>query len=397
MNDIDENTQRIPVEVFIAQLRGSSLGKCPRKFGYKALYPKEVEHVIPGEVDARLLDGHWHEYEVKKRLVERGVTFHSGLKYASEVKIPLWENFSVIGHTDGEVEIPEGAVKAVPSGEYLIEVKSMAPGYYWKFVKAGYRMTFPDYFDQLQGYLNAEEPIHWVAVNSEDNPAGALYTNLEGYEVSDSHWVMPRVGLVIAKNKETGAMWTEVVPQDPGYFAGLQRRWKYAWEDVESGELPSRLHEDKNNYECGRCLWAKECWEEEGGLVVVPPAEVVVTPEVADLARLYAAGDRLSKLGEAMMEHAKPALTLEEVGKTAIGPVTLSAHTRTTTSWNHKELEKMLTPQELGLVRVEKTTVVNRRVVTEFSSQEVREVLEELRGVSEFQPLLLETGESSVG
>lgn len=388
---MDEMSTRIPVEVFTAQIRGSALGKCPRKFGYKGLQPKEVEHVIQGEVDARLLDGHWHEYEVKKRMVGRGVTFHTGLRYSSEVKIPLWEGFSVIGHTDGEVEIPEGAVKAVPSGEYLIEVKSMAPGYYWKFVKAGYRMTFPDYFDQLQGYLNAEEPTHWVAVNSEDNPAGALYTNLENYEVSDSHWKMPRVGLVIAKNKETGAMWTEVVPQDQGYFAGLQRRWRYAYEDVQGGELPSRLHEDKNNYECGRCLWANECWEEEG-VMVVPPAEVAITPEVTDLARLYAAGERLSKLGKAMMGHAEPALTLSEVGKTVVGPVTLSSYARTTTTWNHKELEKMLTPQELDMVRVEKTTLVNRRSVTEFSSQEVREVLEELRGVSEFQPLLLEEG-----
>lgn len=397
--DPSGNTDNLPLrenlEGFVAQVRGSSLGHCPcrlARVSYKKVGVDGVGGNPTPTFNPRFADGHWHEFEVKERLLGQGVGFYSGLGLVREVEIDLGENLVVAGHVDGEVWVEGKVLKGVKEGAYVLEVKSMAPGSFWKFVKSGYREGFPEYFDQLQGYLNGTPTGYGSTMMDPGNPVAALYQRLASKECYDATWAYPQVGLVVAKNKETGSLWYEVIPKDEGYFQGLQRRWLEAKGVVAAGGLPPCIHEDnEKHWEVERCGCRVE---QEQRVIVAAPTLAPVDTNLLEAARIYAAGRRLKDLSEAMMEYAEPVLSLKTDGKTQVGPVVISQTTQHRSTWDHKALERMLTSEVLKKVRTEKEVVVTRRTVGGFTGAEVRQVVEELRSREGFEknPLLIEGG-----
>ena len=236
------------VTAFRGMVRLSGLGNCPRPLGYRVLeVGPDPEFHEEAEENPRFIDGHYHEWDIKRRMVKDGVKFTAGLWQSVRVRLNLYRDM-VITHgsrkIDGIISVPETVTK-YPTGNFIAEMKSMSSGYFWKFVKGGYRVGFPGYFAQIQGELNAEFG-EFIPLSDEDTPFLKMYQELKGGEdwqcVSDAITELPSKALIIAKNKETGKLWYEQIEKDEAYFIGLSRRWRDAEDEIMEGNLPDRLH-----------------------------------------------------------------------------------------------------------------------------------------------------------
>ena len=291
-----------------------------------------------------------------------------------EVKIPLFDDFEVDGHIDGLVEIPNGftLLPNVKPGIYVNEDKSMSQGYYWKFIKGGYQQAFPYYFDQIQGYLHSYYSGLSSIFDEKGNPTVELYRTLEEHTIDGTPYTDS--GLIVAKNKETGALASEIILADDGYMIGLRRRWKLADDSVSQGELPERLYEEPD-FECSECPWRKQCWAEIEPVVEETKEIVPLDPEVEVAADVYTVGKHLAVVADNMMEYGKSYLSSNTLGKTKIGKVSMNTYEVTRTIWNGKELERMLTPQQLDQVRVKKSSLTTRRDVEKMTPEQIMDLL----------------------
>lgn len=339
---------------FRQSLRCSMLGACPRRYGYAALREEEVAH-ISEEKEQLFLDGWWHEYEVKRRLAGRGVLFEAGIRSTIECAVPLYKAGSdgatihVPGHLDGIIKV-EKDLPGIPIGRYILEVKGLG-GTFWSFIKKGLRISHPAYFDQVQGELHAdgEKAIRSYGPPHEDPTVAtalrALVDGIAEVQIPHSsllrHW--PTKAVVVAKSKEKGNIHSQVIEPDEGAFASLCRRWRAADDAVANGDLPLRLHETPNNWECKECPFQEECWggEEDDRGLQVPIAKG--DPSLLEVAERYAQGYQLAKEGEAMMAEAKPVLDAGE-GNYSVGPVTVMHSQRKHQTWAKERLleERMI-------------------------------------------------------
>ena len=383
------------VDRFKGSLRGSNLGYCPRKLGYQATteYVGEARDQDAPSTNPRFDDGHWHEFDIKRRMGAAGVVFDGGITLVHNVVMEIDHNWVINGHLDGVVMIPDRPLSTelwLPEGLYTLEAKSMAPGSFWKFVKSRYREGFPSYFDQIQGYLHSEFS-HWTPMSEEHTPVKALYEGLWAHEVeiSDpkSGCPMPDTALIVAKNKETGKIFSEVVEADDTHWDGLTRRWITARDLIADGELPDRLHEDANNYECKDCPFMATCWAD--GRAVVP-VTVVLSPDAQNAAKLFTVGKALERLSEQMIDAAIPNLRPDGLGKWEVGGVKINKYTTKSVVWDHKRLERELPAEYLADVRVESTRETVRRDVPKVTPEELRQLVIDLQAVN--GPLLLAGG-----
>lgn len=372
------------VQAFRGLIRVSGLGNCPRPLGYRVLeVGPDPGQVGGGEENPRFRDGHYHEWDIKRRLIDDGVRFISGLNSSIRVNLNLYRDF-VVSHgsrkIDAVISIPPE--NKYPSGTYIGEMKSMATGYFWKFVKGGYRIAFPSYFAQIQGELFSTFESY-QPITTDDTPFVDLYRALGAVEVNQdpTGLILPDKAMVFAKNKESGRIHYEVIEADEAYFVGLSKRWRRAEDEVEKGELPDRLHDDDDNYECAQCPWRSKCW---GAQVEVHTASqaIILNEEVRPAAEAYAVGKKLSEIGESIMDANKEALVLTAKGSTKIGPVKVTAFETKRAHWNHKRLKEILTPTQLDEVYLEKTSLTHRRDVDTMTNEEIMELVRKLKAGS---------------
>ena len=365
------------VDTFQGMVRGSGLGYCPRRIAYTALTGDGVQtREAPGTPSAnhRFDDGHWHEFDIKRRMGYAGVQFLAGVSWVLKVKIPFEADWWVPGHVDGVVQVPgDTGERWLPGGLYIHEAKSMASGSYWRFVRSKYREGFPSYFDQIQGYLHSQVD-GFSPMMDEDTPVKDLYHGLVIFEDPQDIIEVPKRALITAKNKDNGNIFSEVIEADEAHFVGLRRRWIMARAAVSAGELPDRLHGNSNNFECRECVFKEECWEEGG--VVVP---VALPPGAEDAAKLLKVGKALEKIATQMVEAAEQVLTPEDVGKVEVDGVKVNKYLAKSVKWDHKRLERDLPEGYLNEVRVETTSARVRRDVPQLTPGEVRELIGELQ------------------
>lgn len=391
---------------FRQRLRLSALGYCAAKAGYGVLMPRPAK---PGPKNYRFDDGHYHEYEVKRRLAGWGMEFEAGLTEEAVVSLDVLPDWPVTGHLDGIVNAPQAietdsGYKIAP-GRYILEVKSMSSGPWWKFVKDGYRKAFPSYYDQIQAYLfSSVEEFEDVASRADLKDIAGLYAGLAMSEIppavklyADKERVLlPEKALIVAKNKESGEARYEVVLPDEGYLESTLRRWHEADEAVAQGRIPERDHETPDNYECRDCPWFAECWDEA---TTQKPVTVLSDEESVEAAKAIALGKMLEKRGKELQAKHKDTLTglIQEVSpqgsKFKAGPATVTVYDRTTTKWDHKLIEELLSKQALAQVRETTKTKVVRIETEPLSADEVRDMLTALGE----EPGLLNTEEDSDG
>ena len=373
-------------------LRGSALGYCPRRLEYQAINGGigEVRDQDAPSDNPRFDDGHWHEFDIKRRMGAAGVTFEGGITRVHNVTMEISDGWVINGHVDGVVNVDDSRTAWLPDGRFTLEAKSMAPGSFWRFIKSRYREGFPAYFDQIQGYLHSRFS-RWTPMSEEHTPVKALYDGLWAHETTEdgptSGCPMPETALIVAKNKETGRIYSEVIEADDTHWEGLQRRWRVAADAVGNGGLPDRLHEDSNNFECRDCVFNAECWEEGSSLV---PVQALTSPAEEDAAKLLTVGKALEKLSEEMINTATRVLSPTSLGKYQVGDVKINKYETKSVVWDHKRLERELPAAYLEEVRVEGVRETIRRDVPKVTTEQLRELIVELQGGS--SPLLLAGG-----
>ena len=368
------------VQAFRGMIRLSGLGNCPRPLGYRVLeVGPDPEFKEETEENPRFIDGHYHEWDIKRRMVKDGVKFYAGLGESVRVKLNLYRDMVVTMGSrkiDGIINVPDTVAK-YPHGDFIAEMKSMASGYFWKFVKGGYRVGFPSYFAQIQGELNAEfgsyEPLE-----ESDTPFVAMYKEFQKNS-EPLPLVLPEKALIVAKNKETGKLWYEQIEKDEAYFVGLSRRWRDAEDAIAHEELPDRLHEDADNYECAQCPWKSRCWVEVAVGKPTASALSLWGEDAAPAAEAYAIGKKFVELGEQIMEGPKELLSMVSPGSVRVGPVKVTAFNTNRTIWNHKRLEEILTPAQLDEVRITKQSLYTRRDVDKLTGDEIMDLIKKVK------------------
>ena len=383
------------IQAFRGMIRLSGLGNCPRPLGYRVLeVGPDPEFKEETEENPRFIDGHYHEWDIKRRMVKDGVKFYAGLGESVRVRLNLYRDMVVTKGSrkiDGIINVPE-SVSKYPAGDFIAEMKSMASGYFWKFVKGGYRVGFPSYFAQIQGELNAQLDSYGPLEES-DTPFVALYQALPNQDGLELPVTLPEKALIVAKNKETGKLWYEQIEKDEAYFVGLSRRWRDAEDAIAHEELPDRLHEDADNYECAQCPWKSKCWEQQiiQVLGIGPTVDTIIPLEdLEPAAEAYAVGKKFVELGEKIMDANKEVLSIGAPGSVRVGPVKVVTFNTSRTSWNHKRLEEILTPAQLAEVRVTKQSLSTRRDVDKLTGDEIMDLIKKVK--SGTLPLLTEGG-----
>ena len=393
------------------KVRASGLGHCARRVGYRVIEEEDNQTVYSSEKpfrNPRFHDGHYHEYDVKERLGLMGVRFHSGITSQRKMIVSMRVGW-VLGsaHIDGEIVVPEG-IKGngssnnippqIKPGAYVLEVKSASSGPYWKFKKKGLREGFPEYFDQVQTYLNGTSGGLSVV---DDNPVRDLYRRIKKYEVTIADWSFPTKALVVFKNKESGELAFEVVEKDHGYWEGLRKRWVVAEAYMTLYELPDRLYENSDNYECGDCPWKNVCWEDEdeeegigkevvvGSIVpIAPDTDGPLPEEINTAADMYAVGKKIEGIGRVMMVESAPVLTAVQEGTAKVGAVRVTGFQANKTSWDYKELERVLNEDQLKAVKKTTTFLSTRRTVGEVDGDTIRRVFDMVKIVPGYKLLL---------
>ena len=358
---------------YIEELRCSVLGHCPKRLAAPILQGPQEEDQKDAVDNPRFRDGHWHEYDVKTRLLKDNVRFESGIKTVTKVNFRLAGNILVPGHLDGIIQV-DGTSKQFPLGRWLLEVKSMNEGTFWKLLKQGYQEGFPSYYDQIQAYLNSEYAGYGYRPGVDDDPTTPLYNMLNYQE--EEEMPLPDMGLVIAKNKGSGQLKPLPILPDDSYADGLRRRWFAAIEAVDQLRWPERLWDSPdNNYECRSCPIRQTCW---GELVGVPAIVTAPTPDQEAAAKMYQFGKTLGKFAEQLQDASRPALEPEDAGKIQLGPLSINKYPTKHVLWNHKLVEQMLSPEQVQMVKVEKGGFATRIDVEEMKKEEIQEAMRAL-------------------
>ena len=312
------------------QLRSSNIGHCARKWGYDQLGTEAEWDTEPDSEPQLLMDGWWHEYEVKHRLLQRGVEFEAGLEEEITIVFKLGNDWLIPGHLDGVVTVPVGL--DIPQGRYVLEVKSMG-GAFWQFIKKGLRQSHPHYFDQVQSYLGSFGVTSIIAASSTNTLLDPirrwLATKYEEIDYADG---IPSQTLVVVKDRSQAGLRMEIIDRDETAIDTLRRRWVAARRKVEQGELPQRHWDDPNNWECRRCPFKVQCWEmaqQESPENV----EAITDAELLEAADLWVEGKRLEKQSEELLDRARPILELPANNKYTVGPLSITKGTRNLTTY----------------------------------------------------------------
>ena len=323
--------------------RGSNLGLCPRKLAYEGGSFLNVTQVPTKQ---RLLDGWWHEVEVKGRLCDMDLHFESGL--SSQANLVLNVNgVQILGHIDGIV-CAFSPIDGIPLGRYILEVKSMGPGGWFNLKRNGLINSHRHHYDQLQGYLGGSlvsmSPITMEEFENElqrDVILGMLWALAAHYPEAPYDYLagLPTKGLLVAKDKDSGELAYEVVERDPINLAVVKRRVINSIGADLRGELPSRLWDNPKNWECKNCPFRVQCWE---GIVDEQPSRTLDDPDLLLFARMYAEGKAFEKRGEALMEDARPMLESVD-GDYTLGPVKVSRRTQKAGKYEVTREEKEIT------------------------------------------------------
>jgi len=129
------------------------------------------------------------------------------------------------GHADGVIVArPEIGIR----WPALFEHKTANQKSWNDLVKRGLQKSKPTYFAQVQLYM--------------------AYLKLE-------------VALLTALNRDTLALYHEVVPFDPAEAQRLSDRAVDILRAAENGELPPRIAASSDFYLCRFCPYASRCWE----------------------------------------------------------------------------------------------------------------------------------------
>lgn len=334
----------IALAKFKKGLRISALGACPRQHALEAL----ATSITDGGENPRFLDGHWHEFEVKRRLLQtKVVSFENGLATQAVVKLFVGGVVGhITGHLDGTVTIESGQ-PYLPTGRFLLEVKSMSSGTYWQFSKLGLQEAFPTYWAQIQGYLSS----HFIGLEQYTGfpPLRDAYNQLEHTKggVSPVIASVPDLALIVAKNKDTGAIRTEIIEPDQSVTDFYCARWEQALADFAAGKLPERAH-SKGYKWCSPLCWPEEDTE-------TPTVLQVTAQEALEAAEQYTIGSTLVTMGGRLMEEAKPVIEArtDGYGKYQVGPLSVNVYPRKREDWNHRKLESILSADELAAVKQE--------------------------------------------
>ena len=87
------------------------------------------------------------------------------------------------------------------------------------------------------------------------------------------------------------------------------------------------------------------------------------------------------------MESVEEMLSPSTPGKYEVGGVRINKYVSPKTSWNYKEIERLLTPEQLSTVKVTRDILITRRDAAQVTTGDVKQWL---TGVSEL--LLVEGG-----
>lgn len=192
----------------------SSIGsECWRKIQYE-IYFASVK-AFPVRVK-RIFDlGHLIEIEVVKALRAQGVIVENDQKEVVGFG-GHWK-----GHIDGEASnVPSAAIT-----KHLLEIKSMADLYFKKVVKNGLKISNPEYYDQMQSYMD--------------------YGKYER-------------GLFVVYNKNTSEMHSERIRTDHERQRELRKKES---EICISEKLFSRIgNDDPNFFKCKMCNHRGVCY-----------------------------------------------------------------------------------------------------------------------------------------
>jgi len=129
------------------------------------------------------------------------------------------------GHADGVIVNGPDVGIVWPA---LFEHKAVGQKSWTEVVKRGVRVARPVYFAQVQLYM--------------------AYFHLE-------------VALFTALNRDTLALYHEVVPFDVGEAQRLSDRAVDVLRAADAGELPPRIAQNRDFYLCRFCPYATRCWE----------------------------------------------------------------------------------------------------------------------------------------
>ena len=287
----------------------SQLGGCPKRI---------IGGVGSSIRDEIAVDGHLHEWEVKRRLIEGGVSFRGGIRKVPLVEFEMAPGWVVPGHLDGII-MRDGR-------DYILEVKSMSSGTWWQFVRKGLQVAFPKYYTQVQVYL-ASRLVGFEDIGSEF-PA-SLYMQLEAEKVLAES--LPDRAILIGKNKDNANLHEEVLELDEGWIDVVRRRWI----ESQEGQQQCLYAPDCSEWECRGC---DLCGDQEPHVV-----RSIYDPLVLQAAGTFQTARELVREGEAMMEGPKEVL-LGVAGDrpVMVGGLKVSKVKRTVSKWDEGKLRKAL-------------------------------------------------------
>jgi len=207
-------------------LGGSRIGEaCARKLVYEVTHtPKDADRDFDGGI-LRIFDaGHQFEALSIRWLREAGFDLRDRGADGEQIGFRAADG-RLRGHADGIiVDGPDVGIR----WPALFEHKALGQKSWTDLVKRGLRLSKPIYFAQVQLYM--------------------AYLELE-------------VALLTALNRDTLALYHEVVPFDPAEAQRLSDRAVEVLRAADAGELPPRIATTTDFYLCRFCPYASRCWE----------------------------------------------------------------------------------------------------------------------------------------
>jgi hypothetical protein len=254
--------------------RASSLGSaCERELVYDRTSWEQAElH----DVDLQVIfdEGNVHEAAVLKDLAEAGLRL-------VEQQSPLeWREYQITAHPDAVV-----VVDNLPVGLPL-DVKSMSP-HIWDGI---FRKGKGVYTWEEVGQHFTTKP--WLRKYCAQITIYALLKNCE------------HGGILVCKNKGTGALAQVNIPLDLEYGEQLLKRAERINRHVQLGTLPDRIPWDEDV--CGKCKYLSLCLPERVGKdPLVFLEDSTVEAMIDERARLEESGKEYDKIDTRFKEWAK--------------------------------------------------------------------------------------------
>jgi hypothetical protein len=188
--------------------RASALGSCTKalvaaRMGYDAIAP-------PSDAQQRMDEGHLHEMDVTRRMVEEGWRFSPGSSQL-EVVLPITRKVVVVGHLDGlgwkngpaavSTADPIAALKIV--GGHVVEIKSQSKNQWADFERSGWESGFfPKYKWQLSAYMLATGlPAVVVRKNRDNGQVKYEYVEAPFYSLTATRVRVMMVEALVAKGE----------------------------------------------------------------------------------------------------------------------------------------------------------------------------------------------------